>query len=155
MWLYYAFSSAVVLFLDVINNPLHAEATLNLDLISDLENLCTPLSAFSPGAKRVMDVSREMNKVAFEVIKARAKHKARDDLDNLNGAQGRFKQRRTEDPETSLHAVGDGVHPRTEAGEGDARGGSRVRDDDKYHFRGFPANFSWDDWDQWLNETPL
>jgi hypothetical protein len=34
VWLYYAFSSAVVLFLDVIRNPLHSEATLNLALIS-------------------------------------------------------------------------------------------------------------------------
>jgi hypothetical protein len=77
MWLYYASSSAVVLFLDVIHNPLHPEATLNLALISDLEKLCTPLSSFSPGAKRVMDVSREMNKVAFDVIKAGARGRPR------------------------------------------------------------------------------
>jgi hypothetical protein len=83
MWLYYASSSAVVLFLDVIHNPPHPEATLNLALISDLEKLCTPLSSFSPGAKRVMDVSREMSKVAFDVTNARAKRKAQNDLGNV------------------------------------------------------------------------
>lgn len=76
MWLYHAFSSAVVLFLDLIQNPLHPEATLNLALISDLENLCTPLSSFSPGAKHVIDVSREMNKVAFDIINSQGQEES-------------------------------------------------------------------------------
>lgn len=141
-----------MLFLDVIHYPLHTEATLNLALISNLENLCTPLSAFSPGAKRVVDVSREMDKVIFEIIKSRAKRKARDDPDGVTSAQGRFKQRRTQDPETSLHA-GEGV-PRAKAGEGEARTGGRARGDE-HPFNAFPTNFSWDDWDQWLNEAAL
>jgi hypothetical protein len=88
--------ASVVLFLDVIHNPLHLEATLNLALISDLEKLCTPLSSFSPGAKRVIDVSREMNKVAFDVTNARAKRKAQNDLGNVSAGYNRLKQRRTE-----------------------------------------------------------
>ena len=154
MWLYYAFSSAVVLFLDVIHNPLHSEATLNLALISDLENLCTPLSSFSPGAKRVMEVSREMNKVAFDIIKARAKRKAQDDLENISAGQDRLKQRRTEDIQSSMqmnHSVGPGI----EVGGGHSPSdGVYLRGDD-HPFNVFPTNFSWDEWDQWLSDTAL
>ncbi len=147
MWLYYAFSGAVVLFLGVIHNPLHPEATLNLALISDLENLCTPLSSFSPGAKRVMDVSREMNNVAFDVIKARAKRKAQDGLDDVSAANNRSKQRRTEDPQITMQG-GYGAGPSIEAVEGQSRSGGIDARGDDHPFNPIPANFSWDDWDQ-------
>jgi hypothetical protein len=143
-----------MLFLDMIHNPLRSEATLNLALISDLENICTPLSPFSQGAKHVMNVCREMNKVAFDVIKARAKRKAQDDLENVNVRQSRLKQRRTEDPLGSIQG-GQGDGPGIEAGESNARsGGVHARGDD-HPFLPIPANFSWDDWDQWLNDTAL
>lgn len=150
MWLYYAFSAAVVLFLDVIQSPLSKDATLNLALISDLENLCSALAQVSPGAKRVMEVSREMNKAAFEVMKARAKRRAQDDLDDDNSAQSRFKQRRTKEQElaTQEEGVASGAHA------GSSRAGPAERQDAQ-PLNAFPANFSWDDWDQWLNEAAL
>ncbi len=150
MWLYYAFSSAVVLFLDVIYNPLHSEAMLNLALISDLENLCAPLSSFSPGAKRVMDVSREMNKVAFDIIKVRAKRKAQDSV-NTTTAHGRLKKLRTE----GSMQDGYGPGPSIETAGSPSSSESNQAGVDEHAFIPFPANFSWDDWDQWLNNSAL
>lgn len=154
MWLYYASSSAVVLFLDVIHNPPHPEATLNLALISDLEKLCTTLSSFSPGAKRVMDVSRGMNNVAFDVTNARAKRKAQNDLGNVSAGYNRLKQRRTEDPQSSTQGA-ESIGPSIKAGEGPSRSsGVHARGED-HPLNPFPANFSWDDWDQWLKDAAL
>jgi len=150
MWLYYAFSSAIVLFLGVIHNP---EATLNL-LISDLENLWAHLVSFSLGAKQVMYVSREMNKVAFDIIEASAKWKAQDNLDNKDldrvdsssvvprilraryrtlGAIDRVSRQASGTPSQVV------VHVRS----------------DEHLFNPFPANFPWDDWDQWLKYAAL
>ncbi len=143
MWLYYGFSSAVVLFLDVIHNPLHPEATLNLALISDLEFLCANLSSFSSGAKRVMEISKEMNKVAFDVIKAKAKRKAQDE----SVEQSRLKQRRVNEPEGS-----NGGETSVDAG---SAGGGAQGASNEYTWERFPENFSWDEWDQWLNEAAL
>lgn len=101
-----------------------------------------------------MDVSREMTKVAFEVIKAKAKRKAQGDLDNIGGGQSRLKQRRTEDLQSSMHS-GQSTGPSIEVGEGHSRSvdvHTRVNDPP---FLPFPANFSWDDWGQWLNDAAL
>lgn len=149
MWLYYTFSAAVVLFLDVIQNPLSNDATLNLALISDLENLCSTLAQVSPGAKRVMEVSREMNKAAFEVMKARAKRRAQDDLDDGNSVQSRFKQIRTKEPGG---AAQEGIASGANAGF--SRAGAAGRQE-AHPLNAFPVNFSWDEWDQWLNENAL
>jgi hypothetical protein len=59
MWLYYAFTSAVGLFISVLADPLHKDATLHLAFISDVENICSQLAKHSPGASRVMKVTRE------------------------------------------------------------------------------------------------
>jgi hypothetical protein len=142
-----------VFFLDVIHNPLHPEATQNLALISDLENLCTPLSSFSPGAKRHGCLSRD-DKVVLDIIKARAKRKAQDNLDNVRPGQSRLNQCRTEDPQSSIQGVGRSG-PSIEACQGNSRsGGVRVRSDE-HPFNPLPANFSWDDWDQCLNDAAL
>jgi hypothetical protein len=85
-----------------------------------------------------MDVSPEMNKVVFDVIKARAKRKAQDYLNNVSAGSSRLKQCRTEDPQSSMHGAG----PSNEAG-------------DEHPFNPFLANFSWDDWDQCLNAAAL
>ena len=148
MWLYYTFSAAVVLFLDVIHNPLSTDATLNLALISDLENLCSTLAQASPGARRVMEVSREMNNAAFEVMKAKAKRKAQDDLDDENAARGRVRQRRVKAPDVIAAETGsnEGNAGPGSSGPLSAREGGQL-------LNAFPATFSWDDWDQWLNET--
>lgn len=63
-----------------------------------------------------MDVCREMNKVAFDVIKARAKRKAQGDLENISVRQSRLKQCRTEDPLRSIQG-GQGDEPSIEVGE--------------------------------------
>jgi hypothetical protein len=59
MWLYYAFTSAVGLFISVLADPLHKDATLHLAFISDVENICSQLAKHSPGASRVMKVTRD------------------------------------------------------------------------------------------------
>ena len=149
MWLYYAFSAAVVLFLDVLASPLSSTAMLNLALISDLETLCTGLAPFSPGAKRVMEVSREMSKYGFEVIKMRAKRKAREEMDgdlvNAGGVEGQRRAKKLKE------AGSDGVDEigvtDLGAGPSDWENGLAWND--------FPGNFSWDDWDQWLNDISL
>jgi len=47
MWLYYAFTSAVGLFISVLADPLHKDATLHLAFISDVENICSQLAKHS------------------------------------------------------------------------------------------------------------
>jgi hypothetical protein len=52
-----------------------------------------------------MDVSQEMNKVAFDVIKARAKRKAQNFLGNVSAGYNWLKQRRTEDPQNLMQGA--------------------------------------------------
>jgi hypothetical protein len=69
MWLYYAFTAAVVLFLNCISDPLDADAVLDLALLDELKGLCDGLAAGSDGARRVREIVDGMGRVAWEVVK--------------------------------------------------------------------------------------
>jgi hypothetical protein len=73
MWLYYGFTSTVALFINVLAEPSNPDATLHLSLIVDIEALCVDLEGCSPGARRVMEVTREMGNLGFQIMKSSAK----------------------------------------------------------------------------------
>ena len=137
MWLYYAFTSAVGLFISVLADPLHKDATLHLALISDVENICSQLANHSPGARRVMEVTREMEKVGFQIIKSSAKRKASEELHRSRGKSVRVEG--SSDESNKEHVSESAVDSTTPEGFGE---------DDP--LLAMPVDFSWDHWDQYL-----
>lgn len=144
MWLYYAFTSAVVLFLNTIVNPLHPDAALDLAMISDLESLAANLATISEGSKRILAICRGMNKVAFELMKAAAKRKAKKRSAGVDREDGRQKIRRGKEgvPETFS-----GLSARTDVATTteDSAGQNMLAS--------VPGNFAWGEWDQWLEDV--
>jgi hypothetical protein len=167
MWLYYAFTFSVILFLSALRtlspspNPSlsnqtnpptrvnHEDILLDLSLISDLQALCASLAQFSLGAKRIAEITTEMGKAGFELMKRSAKAKKRV-RDSDVGAV---------DPLGSREEDGQGA--------GDLRAGKsrridNVGDGDAMRPEGVDAGagvmvsvlvgFMWDDWDQWLDD---
>ena len=137
MWLYYAFTSAVGLFISVLSDPLHKDATLHLAFISDVENICSQLAKHSPGASRVMKVTREMEKVGFQIMKSSAKRKASEELHKSKGKSVRVEGPNEESNEE--HVLESAVDSTTEVGYGEEDPWSAM-----------PVDFSWDHWDQYL-----
>ncbi|PMD12497.1 hypothetical protein NA56DRAFT_695501 [Hyaloscypha hepaticicola] len=136
MWLYYAFTSAVGLFISVLADPLHKDATLHLAFISDVENICSQLAKHSPGASRVMKVTREMGKVGFQIMKSSAKRKAGEELQRSKG-----KSVRVEDSSEE----GNKEHVYESVVDSSAQIGF-----EEDPWLTLPVDFSWDHWDQYL-----
>ena len=151
MWLYYAFTSVVVLFLCVIHNPLHVDATLNLALISDMEKVCAKLALQSSGARRVRDVTREMGNAALEVIKLRAKKRAaRAEEERGVLEQPRQKRSRIIQEEASISL---GEDNSTFSDFQNSRHIHDEPDSEEQTHRSIPSKFSWEEWDSWLHES--
>ena len=170
MWLYYAFTSAVVLFLHFAADPLHADAASDLALIGDLKALCAELAVFSDGAKRIVEVTTAMDKVAFDLMKASAKRgKRRRDVEG---------EKEMDVNETTKHRRVEGIEREIETSTGpvDATRGSESRNEEEGEnenenereeerkegeekdwtealLENAPTNFSWDDWDRWLEDV--
>jgi hypothetical protein len=137
MWLYYAFTSAVGLFISVLADPLHKDATLHLAFISDIENICKQLAEHSPGASRVMEVTREMGKVGFQIMKSSAKRKASEELQRSKGKSVRVENSREKS---------DKEHVSEPVVDSSAQVGFEEEDP----WSALPVDFSWDHWDQYL-----
>ena len=147
MWLYYAFSAQTTLFLHILHHPLAEDVMLYLALLSDLERVTGKL-AFSEGALRVSAAAREMGNVGLEAVKRAAKKRAKGKRKGSAVAVSPEEQRETQ-------------RRRVDSGEGTANGDLRVpevaeRVGDQIGaaaegWKEFPANFAWDDWDEWLN----
>lgn len=165
MWLYYAFTSIVVLFLHFAHDPLHAEATFDMALISDVRALCTTLSSKSEGAKRLVEITAAMDGVAFELMKSAAKIKARKRRQEEEEL-GPEKQRRLNDEVFNLGDAETGVDPLLIRPEDDMptleNNAMAIEGPLAEHvepawneiFNTAPSNFSWDEWDQWLEDVP-
>ena len=165
MWLYYAFTSVVILFLHVAHDPLHPNATADMALISDLRDLCAIFADASEGSRRLVEVSTAMDKVAFDLMKAAAKGKARKRREQDVGKM-RAKHRRLDDP---ADIQGEGVSESHTTGQDAPEFGGSTSDQaqlaelqpgerDEREWAQFlgaaPTNFSWDEWDQWLEDIP-
>lgn len=136
MWLYYAFTSAVGLFISVLADPLQKDAALHLAFISDVENICSQLAKHSPGASRVMKVTREMGKVGFQIMKSSAKRKASEELQISKGKSARVEDSSGESNKEHAH--------------GSAGDSSEQVGFEEDPWLTLPVDFSWDHWDQYL-----
>ncbi len=167
MWLYYAFTSIVVLFLHFAHDPLHADATFDMALISDMRALCTILSSKSQGAKRLVEITIAMDKVAFELMKSAAKARVRKRRQEEEVAVGLSqKHRRLNNDGFGIDGTEPGVdallsmpEDTATAAENDVAPavGSLTEDSElawNEIFSNVPNNFSWDEWDQWLEDVP-
>ena len=141
MWLYYAFTSAVTLFLHTIANPIDSGTALNLAAISDLENICGSVLDISEGAARCMEISRSMRTTIHRIIKLAERKRAREP-DESNSAHA--KARRVEsDAAVSLNDM-----DREQAAEHNLlpAGIDTL-------LTGSPPNLVWDQWDDWLKDA--
>jgi hypothetical protein len=138
MWLYYAFSSAVILFLHCIREPLAEHTTLDIALISDLGNLCAPFASKSKGAERILKVCQGMEKVVVEFMKgaARSKAKKRPAEDSAEGSNEKRTRLDNQQP------------------AGEATAGLRSFDDPDMQqvIESTPTDFAWDEWEAWLED---
>ena len=143
MWLYYAFSSAVILFLHCMREPLAEHTTLDLALLSDLENLCAPLASKSEGAERILKVCQGMEKVVVEFMKGAARSNA--------------KKRLAEDPAEGSNEKRSRIDSQQPAGEavaGEAVPGPRAFDETEMQqvLESTPTDFAWNEWEAWLED---
>lgn len=141
MWLYYAFTSAVTLFLHSIANPIDSETALNLAAISDLENICGSVLDVSEGAARCMEIAKLMRTTIHRIIKLAERKRAREP-DESDSAHA--KARRVEsDTTVSLNDMDreqPAEHNLLSAGIDTLLTGS-------------PPNLVWDQWDDWLKDA--
>jgi hypothetical protein len=81
MWMHYAFTASVVLFLYTVSDPLNQDVVLDLALLDELKSLCDALGGAGPassdGARRVREIVDGMGRVAWEVMKRAAKRSKR------------------------------------------------------------------------------
>ena len=141
MWLYYAFTSAVTLFLHSIANPLDQETTLDLAAISDLETICAGLSDISEGAARCLEIAKAMGAAIRKIAKLEGRKRSRE-ADKRD--EGSFKIRRIEPdtvtPLTTLESEHD-LGQISQATSADAM------------LAGAPTNFAWNEWGDWLRDA--
>lgn len=161
MWLYYAFTASVVLFLHSISNPLNQDAVLDLALLDELKGLCEALGGEGPGgsdgARRVKEIVDGMGKVAWEVVKRAARR--RKGVESASAGEGegessRVKRMRSgaegeEEPRTEPGGTAGAVEGTAEAGPA---GATRA---DVLNLENVPQNFEWEQWDQWLEDAPF
>ena len=141
MWLYYAFTSAVTLFLHSIAYPVDPETALNLAAISDLENIYGGVLEISEGAARCMEIAKSMRTTIHRIIKLAERKRARE-LEEADNA--RAKTRRIEPDATvslnNLEREQVAVQNPLPAGVDTLLTGS-------------PPNLVWDQWDDWLKDA--
>jgi hypothetical protein len=151
MWLYYAFTATVVLFVNAISHPRHDDVVLDLTLLEELNELCEGFKD-SEGSQRVTAVCGRMVEVGWRVVKGAARKRS---------AQG--------DQEAESEGGKGSKLPRTSDGLGDERAESSVDVSGPLLFgdtlgdietagamlETAPQAFEWDQWVEWLEETPL
>jgi hypothetical protein len=173
MWMYYAFTAAVVLFLHVVADPLNADAVLDLALLDELKALCEGLGtdADSEGAKRVWEIVDGMGRVAWEVVKRTANRRRRrrrgvetEEEPEAGGSAGestRSKRLRSGgkgDDGDEGEDEGEGERPRDPGGEegtGEAAAAAAMAGTEVLNLENVPQNFEWEQWDQWLEDAPF
>lgn len=142
MWLYYGFTAAVVLFVNIISHPQHAHVVLDLALLEDLRELCAKLTA-SEGAARVGSVSGRMAEVGWRVVRRASRKRGAEE-----GEEPANKAARMENvARDSGESEGANASARE---DGQTEGGIANQ-----ALETAPQAFEWDQWVQWLDETPL
>ena len=141
MWLYYAFTSAVILFLHSISNPLDHDTTLNLAAIADLEDFCSRVAEVSEGAAQCVDITKAMRGVIHKTVKVSGRKRSREAGD---AEESDSNKRRVQPEAVSLsHPEGPSLSMWSQSMDADAN--AMLAD--------APASFAWDDWDKWLEDV--
>jgi hypothetical protein len=158
MWLYYAFTASVVLFVHSASDPLNADAVLDLALLDESKGLCEGLAAGSDGARRVKEIVDGMGRVAWEVVKKAARRRKRDAGEQEEGeGTGELEGSRSKRQRSGGEVVaGEGEQAgaedmgHSEEVAEEATGGSET-----LNLETAPQNFQQDQWDQWLEDAPF
>ena len=177
MWLYYAFTASVVLFLGCVGDAerqgdgdgdggREGGVVLDLALLDELAGLCEVLGGRSEGggggggsegARRVKEIVEGMGRVAWEVVKRRARSRKRGG-EGEGGVEAESERRKrlrsgteggVELEKESLAESNAGSGGR-DIGEG--AGAEGVLD---LNLETVPQNFEWEQWDQWLQDAPF
>ena len=175
MWLYYAFTASVVLFLGCVGDVERQRnsggdgedgVVLDLALLDELAGLCEVLGGGgSEGAERVREIVQGMGRVGWEVVKRRARRRKRSGGGESEGggvAEGERSKRLRSGTEGEVELekvslaesnVGSGGGEIEEAaGAGAGAGVEGVLD---LNLENVPQNFEWEQWDQWLEDAPF
>lgn len=142
MWLYYAFTAVVALFKSVVRRPLDPNTTFHMALISGIQDVCRAYP-YSAGARRIARVASLMDKMGFDLIKARSRKRAMEHQSSEDGPEkrGRFGDEPYPLADTAPPVSSHGTH--TEAllnGAGD-----------EDEMANLPSTFVWEDWEEFLH----
>ena len=142
MWLYYGFTAAVVLFVNVISHPKHEHVVLDLALLEDLRELCAKLKE-SEGAARVGSMSERMAEVGWGLVRRASRKRGVEE-----GEEQAKKAARTG------NVVQDSLL-REGANASALEDGQAEEESANQALETAPQAFEWDQWVQWLDESPL
>lgn len=142
MWLYYGFTAGVVLFVNVISHPRHEHVVLDLALLEDLRELCAKLKE-SEGAARVGSMSEKMAEVGWRIVRKASRKRWLEE-----GEERAKKAARTEN-------VAQDSPLREGAGDSALEDRQTEEESTNQALETAPQAFEWDQWVQWLDETPL
>jgi hypothetical protein len=148
MWLHYLFAAAVTIFLYILAAPLDDKASLYLALLSDVQVLCNDLSQPSPGTTRIAQACAEMEKIGFEMVKWHAKRKTLKRRIDQNQPDSQVSHKQPKIPHDQLTVESDETVATSAVAQ---NAGSEDPFEIGIPLLGYPpTNFSWDEWDQWL-----
>ena len=144
MWLYYAFTSTVTLFLHSVANPLKVDTALNLAAIADFEDICERLGEVSEGARQCAGVARGMRAVIHKMVKMAGRKRSREGGDEGDEGGNRFEGKRLQ-----LETIA----PAELEERNEFLGGQFGMGDPEAVLAGVPGGFAWDEWDKWLEDV--
>ena len=169
MWLYYAFTAAVAIFIHALALTYQTPLDLDTDnivndvaLLSDLHALCVELgtSSSSAGAARVGKIARDMETALWEVMKRMARKRARAPTVSDGEDVGRTGKIRkvVATPEEGVRTPADIFDIGTAALAVPAAAESQPAEIQDPHpsmadiLDSSPRHFEWNEWDQWIEE---
>jgi hypothetical protein len=151
MWLYYAFTATVVLFVNAISHPRHDDVVLDLTLLEELKELCEGFKE-NEGSQRVAAVCGRMTEVGWRFVKRAArKRSAQENKEpEIEGGKSRklpktsdvLEEERAEDsidvsgPPPNESTLGEITTAQVEA-----------------MLETAPQAFEWEHWMEWLDDT--
>jgi hypothetical protein len=148
MWLHYLFAAAVTIFIHILADPLVDKAYLYFALLSDVQVLCNGISQPSPGTTRIAQACAEMEKIGFEMVKWHAKRKTLKRRIDHNQPDSQVSRKQ---PKIPLDQLTIEPHETVSTSAGAQTAGPEDSFEIGVPLVGYPpTNFSWDEWDQWL-----
>ena len=152
MWLYYAFTATVVLFVNAISHPKHDDVVLDLTLLEEFKELCEGFKE-NEGSQRVAAVCGRMIEVGWSFVKRAArKRSAQDNKEvDIEGGKGRKLQKPSdtlEDERTEDLGINASGPPTFESSLGDT-GTVQV----EAMLETAPQAFEWEQWMEWLEDA--